>query len=207
MEETQKHSWKKFIQLIIKSKLPWGLYLLTFIAMLLTSTVSLGSPLVLREIMSGNIFDKKIVMLFIGLSIAVALFVSISGFIRVYATARTNRNIQNTIWSKYIRVPIPFFNKNSSLLLISRLTHDPSQISGAVNSFLGVLNSTYALVGAIAIMWTMDTKLTLVLLPIIPYILIVSFVVGHFTQKAQEGVQKEYSGMTAFFAERYRRYG
>ncbi len=202
MEETRKHSWKDFLQLIIKSKLPWGLYLLTFIAMLLTSTVSLGSPLVLREIMSGNIFDKKIVMLFIGLSIAVALFVSISGFIRVYATARTNRNIQNTIWSKYIRVPIPFFNQNSSLLLISRLTHDPSQISGAVNAFLGVLNSTFALVGAIAIMWSMDTKLTLVLLPIIPYILIVSFVVGHFTQKAQEGVQKEYSGMTAFFAER-----
>lgn len=202
LEESQKHSWKDFFRLVLKSKLPWVLYLLTFIAMLLTSTVSLGSPLVLREIMSGNIFDKQIVMLFIGLSIAVALFVSISGFIRVYAVARTNRNIQETIWSKYIRVPIPFFNRNSSLLLISRLTHDPTHISAAVNAFLGVLTSTFQLVGAIIIMWNMDTKLTLVLLPVIPYILIVSFVVGHFTQRAQEGVQKEYSGMTAFFAER-----
>lgn len=202
MEESQKHSWKDFLKLLLKSKLPWGLYLLTFAAMILTSTVSLGSPLVLQEIMSGNIFEKKTVMLFIGLSIAVALFVSISSFIRVYATSRTNRNLQNTIWSQYIRAPLPFFNKDSSLLLISRLTHDPTHISGAIMSLLAVLNSTFALVGAIAIMWSMDTRLTLVLLPVIPYILIVSFIVGHFTQRAQEGVQKEYSGMTAFFAER-----
>lgn len=202
MEESQKHSWKEFLKLLLKSKLPWGLYLLTFAAMILTSTVSLGSPLVLQEIMSGNIFEKKTVMLFIGLSIAVALFVSISSFIRVYATSRTNRNLQNTIWSQYIRAPLPFFNKDSSLLLISRLTHDPTHISGAIMSLLAVLNSTFALVGAIAIMWSMDTRLTLVLLPVIPYILIVSFIVGHFTQRAQEGVQKEYSGMTAFFAER-----
>lgn len=202
LEETQKHSWKDFFGLIKKSKLPWGLYLLTFIAMLLTSFVSLGSPLVVREIMSGNIFDKKIVMLFIGLSIAVAIFVSISGFIRVFAVSGTNRNIQETIWSKFIRVPIPFFNKESSLLLISRLTHDPSHISGAINSFLAMITSTVSLVGSIAIMWNDNTKLTLALLPVIPYILIVSFIVGYFTQKAQQGVQKEYSGMTAFFAER-----
>lgn len=202
LKETDKHTWKDFFSLLKKAKLPWGLYILTFIAMLLTTFVSLGSPLVVREIMNGNIFDKKIVMLFIGLSIATAIFVSISGFIRVFANSRTNRNIQDTIWSKFIRVPIPFFNKESSLLLISRLTHDPKHVGGAINSFLAMIASTVALVGSIAIMWNDNTKLTLALLPIIPYILIVSFIVGYFTQRAQQKVQREYSGMTAFFAER-----
>src|SRR5699024_5152140 len=48
----------------------------------------------------------------------------------------------------------------------------------------------------------MNVKLTFVLLPVIPYILIVSLLVGHFTQKTQDQVQTRYSGMTAFLAER-----
>src|SRR5690625_7759495 len=67
---------------------------------------------------------------------------------------------------------------------------------------MSILMSTYSLVGSIIIMWGMNVKLTLVLLPVIPYILIVTLIVGHFTQKTQERVQYRYSGMTAFIAER-----
>ncbi|TQS74771.1 ABC transporter ATP-binding protein [Ornithinibacillus gellani] len=202
MSEPNKVGWKPFFSLISKSKLPWGLYILTFIVMISTASVTLMSPLILQKIMSGEIFDAKLVFQYIGLAIVTAITVSLSGFTRIFANARTTRNIQNTLWSKYIRVPLPFFNKEPSLLLISRLTHDPTHINGAINYTMSLLMSTYSLVGSIIIMWGMNVKLTLVLLPVIPYILIVTLVVGHFTQKTQERVQYRYSGMTAFIAER-----
>jgi len=156
----------------------------------------------MQRILDGEIFNQPLVYKYIGLSIATAITVSLAGLVRVFATSQGTRNIQNTVWSKYIRVPLPFFNKEPSLLLISRLTHDPQHINGAVNHFISILMSTYGLVGSIIIMWTMNVKLTLVLLPVIPYILIVSLLVGHFTQKTQDQVQTRYSGMTAFLAER-----
>jgi len=202
LPEEQKIGWKPFFNLIFKSKLPWGLYILTFVVMMLTASVTLMSPLILQKIMAGEIFDSALVFQYIGLAIVTAITVSLSGFTRIFANARTTRNIQNTLWSKYIRVPLPFFDKEPSLLLISRLTHDPQHINGAINYAMSILMSTYSLVGSIIIMWGMNVKLTLVLLPVIPYILIVTFVVGHFTQKTQERVQYRYSGMTAFIAER-----
>lgn len=123
---------------------------------------------------------------------------SLSGLVRVFAVAKGTRNIQNTVWLKYIRVPLPFFNKQPSLLLISRLTHDPQHINGAVNYFISVFMSTYSLVGALIIMWGMNVKLTVVLLTVMPYILIVALIVGHFIQRAQDQVQIRYSGITAF---------
>ena len=51
-------------------------------------------------------------------------------------------------------------------------------------------------------MYGMNVKLTWALLPIIPYMLIVTFGVSHFAQKAQQKIQNKYSGLTAYFAER-----
>lgn len=202
LQEHKKIGWKPFFRLIRKAKLPWGLYGLTFLVMFFTASFSLMSPKIMQRIMEGEIFNRPLVLTYIGLSIAMAITVSLSGLVRVFAVAKGTRNIQNTVWSKYIRVPLPFFNKQPSLLLISRLTHDPQHINGAVNHFISVLMSTYSLVGALIIMWGMNVKLTLVLLPVIPYILIVSLLVGHFTQRAQDRVQTRYSGLTAFLAER-----
>ena len=202
MEEVRQPSWKTFFSLIKRAKLPWGLYTLALVTMFVTTSVSLLSPMIVQRIMGGEIFNKPLVYQYIGLSILTAITVSMSGFVKVFAEAKGTQRIQETIWSKYIRVPLPFFDKQPSLLLVSRLTHDPKFINGAVNHFLAIIMSTYKLIGAIIIMWGMNVKLTLVLLPVIPYILIVSLLVGHFTQKAQDKVQSRYSGMTAFIAER-----
>ncbi|MDW0114460.1 ABC transporter ATP-binding protein [Sporosarcina saromensis] len=65
--------------------------------------------------------------------------------------------------------------------------------------------ATFTLISSIVIMYNMNVKLTLALLPVIPYMLIVTAVVGHYTQKTQLGVQARFAGITAFFAERLQR--
>lgn len=202
MDIVQKGSWKSFLKLIINSKLPWHLYVLTFVSSILVTTVLLKLPSVLEDIMTGNIFDSKIVIQYILLSILGYGLASVSSFIGVFADIKSTRGIRNTIWSKLIRVPMTFFNKQPSLQLITRVTHDPSHITNAISYVFMAINSTYLLVGSIAIMYGKNEKITLALLLTIPYIIIVSLLVGHFKQKAQFKVQQRYSGMTAFFAER-----
>lgn len=202
MESTKKQSWKSFFKLIFKSKLPWHLYILAFLASIFGTKLGLELPLVMSEIYAGNIFDKSIVIKLIYMTILSIIGYSSASFFYALASAKTPRNIRNNLWSKLIRVPMSYYNKQEGLSLVSRVTSDPTFINSIVEDTFSIINTTYAFVGAIVIMYGMNVKLTWALLPIIPYILIVAFGVGHFAQKAQYRIQNKYSGLTAYFAER-----
>lgn len=202
MSKMKPYSWREFINLILKSKLPWGLYLLGIIAALASVTLTLGLPLVTQKIMEGQIFDNELISKYVWLSIASTILVSVSAFFGYITGPIAKRNIQKGIWPKLIRMPMRRYEEHNARNLISRVTMDPGHVNAAVNDFSTVLTATYSLVGSYAIMYSMNPKLTFALMPVIPYILIVSAVVGHFTQKTQYGVQEKLSVMTAFFAER-----
>lgn len=198
----EQYSWKEFFGLIFKSKLPWHLYLFGFIAAIASTTLSLGLPLVMQQIMEGKIFDSEIVIKYITLSSIAIGLAAISAFFVSITGPVTKRNIQVRLWDKLIRMPMKQYKKQPSQQLISRVTQDPSFIDNVIDYFKMLLVSTYGMIGSFVIMYNMNVKLTLALLPVIPYILIVTAVVGHFTQKTQKGVQEQFSGITAFFAER-----
>lgn len=202
MEETKQQGWKEFFGLIFKSKLPWKLYIMGFIMLFLSTTLGLIMPKYITGIFEGDIFNNEVVRNYIILMSLSTLLVALSALFASLTPAVTMRNIQQTIWSKIIRMPMKDYNKQPSQQLISRVTVDPVFIDSVITEFSTVLMGTYSLVGSYVIMYSMNPKLTFALLPVIPYILIVSAVVGHFTQKRQLAVQAQFSGITAFFAER-----
>jgi len=202
MQETKTHDWKGFFRLILKAKLPWHIYILALIGLFASTTLTLGLPVVMSEIFAGNIFDFEIVSKYFTLMIASLALAAFSSFLIFITNPIVMKRIQWVIWPKLIQAPMKGYEKQPPLQLISRLTVDPGFIDRAIADFNNMLNSTYGLVGSFIIMYGMSPKLTIALLPIIPYIIIVSAIVGHFTQKTQYGVQKQFSGLTAFFAER-----
>ncbi|GKV68196.1 multidrug resistance ABC transporter ATP-binding/permease protein BmrA [Sporosarcina sp. NCCP-2716] len=201
-DRKRKSSWGEFFHLIRTARLPWLLYFLQIITALSTTTLVLSLPLVLQQIVEGNIFDKEIIWRYVYLSLGSAGLLTVSTFFIYITSPITKRNIQRVIWPKLIRLPMKNYRDNKSLNMISRVTLDPSYIDRAIGDFTSLTNTTYSLVGSFVIMYGMNVKLTLALLPVIPYIIIVSIAVGHFTQKTQHGVQNRLSDMTAFFAER-----
>ncbi|CEG29391.1 ABC transporter ATP-binding protein [Bacillus sp. B-jedd] len=202
MQEETTHSYKEFFGLIFKSKLPWHLYLFGFIAMIASTTLSLQMPVVTSKIMEGKIFDMDIVFKYIGLSAAAFGLASVSAFFVAVTAPAAKRSLQKAIWPKMIRMPMSQYNKQPSQQLISRVTIDTGFIDSVISDFKSLLNASYGIFGSFAIMYSMNAKLTLALLPVVPYILIVTVVVGKYTQKTQSRVQGQFSGVTAFFAER-----
>lgn len=202
MEETKKYSWKDFFSLILKSKLPWKLYIIGFVMLFLSTTLGLILPKYVGGIFAGDIFNKELVRTYIVLMSLSTILIALATLFSSITPAVTLRTVQQTVWSKIIRAPMKDYNKQPSQQLISRVTVDPSFIDSAIAEFSTMIMATYSLVGSYVIMYNMNPKLTFALLPVIPYILIVSAFVGHFTQKRQMAVQAQFSGITAFFAER-----
>lgn len=202
MEESKQQGWKEFIGLILKSKLPWKLYIIGFIILFASTTVGLIMPKYVSGIFSGDIFNQELVRNYILLMLLSTILIALATLFSSLTPAVSMRNIQRTVWSKIIRSPMKDYNKQPSQQLISRITLDPMFIDQVVTEFNNTLIGTYSLVASYVIMYNMNAKLTIALLPVIPYILIVSAIVGHFTQKRQVAVQAQFSGITAFFAER-----
>lgn len=202
VEEKQGQGWKDFFYLIRTSHLPWLIYILGIVTAFLSVTLSLGLPLVTQRILDGEIFNNQLILQYVGLTILATLLSSIAALFRFISSPIAQRNIQRGIWPKLIRMPMRKYQEQNARNLISRVTIDPSFVNAAIDNITTVLTATYSLAGSFIIMWGMSPKLTLALLPIIPYIWIVSVVVGHFTQKTQYQVQGRLSLLTGYFAER-----
>lgn len=202
MHVEQKHGYKEFFGLIFKTKLPWHWYIFALIASILSTTAGLAMPAYTSKIMGGSIFEIDTILKYIGLSALAFGLASVSALFYSISDPASRRNIQRTIWTKIIRMPMRQYNKQPSQKLISRVTVDTGFIDTVIVDFSALLVSTYGLLGSFAIMYNMNAKLTLALLPVIPYIFIITIVSGHFTQKTQSKVQGQFSGVTALFAEK-----
>src|SRR5690625_7992615 len=101
LSEQKKIGWKPFFNLIFKSKLPWGLYILTFVVMMSTASVTLMSPLILQKIMAGEIFYLALLFQHIYMTIVSAFNVSLSGFSRFFAHYPNLYNFHIIIYTRY----------------------------------------------------------------------------------------------------------
>lgn len=101
----------------------------------------------------------------------------LSSLLLTNAIQDTMRDLRNAVQSKIRKLPISYFDKNSYGDLLSRITNDIDTISNALQqSFSQVINSIMAITLAITMMSTINIKLALVVILIIP----ISYLVSKF---------------------------
>lgn len=197
-----KQNWKEFFKIYTKIKVPWHLYIISYLAQFVLTTIDLKFPLYTRNLMEGKIFDSKVVWGYIGLFVAWALVKCVQVLSSAIADVRTKRNMRNTIWSKLIRIPMSYFNKEKPSGLISRVTSDAEEIIWPIKEITNLVDAIYGLAGTVIIMYGINKQLTLLLLPMIPWSFLVTWFFGRFFFTVGARVQNSYAAMTGFFSER-----
>ncbi|MBW9146719.1 ABC transporter ATP-binding protein/permease [Clostridium sp. CM028] len=117
--------------------------------------------------------------------LVILAFIYIFGTLSTYAASllltnsiqNTMEDLRNAVQGKIRKLPISYFDKNSYGDMLSRITNDIDTISNALQqSFSQVINSILAITLAIAMMFTINIKLALVAILIIP----ISYLVSKF---------------------------
>ncbi|MEG0307687.1 MAG: ABC transporter ATP-binding protein [Clostridium sp.] len=119
----------------------------------------------------------------------------ISSFLLTNAIQNTMRDLRNSVQDKIRRLPISYFDKNSYGDVLSRITNDIDTISNALQqSFSQVVNSILSLTLALVMMFTINVKMALLAMLIIPLSYFVSrFIVSksqNLFYKQQEALGK-----------------
>ncbi|MBD1396912.1 ATP-binding cassette domain-containing protein [Pontibacter sp. JH31] len=147
----------------------------------------------------GKLFNEAenemINMYALGL-LAVILFQGIFSFFRVYFFAQVSENavanIRRDLYSKFVQLPISFYEKRRVGEITSRITTDVAQVQDAMSITLAELfrQVTTLIVGVALIMW-ISIKLSLFMLATFPVLVILAMIFGRRIKKLSKKTQDE----------------
>jgi ATP-binding cassette subfamily B protein AbcA/BmrA len=198
--EKQQTSLKPFISLILSTKIPKCALIIGLTASILTTLTGLVVPLLTKNLVDGFSVESLSVPLIIGIGAAFIIQALISGisiYLLSYVGQKVVARLRNRMWVKLIRLPVSYFNKQSSGQTVSRVVNDTSIVRDLIsNHFPQFITGIISIIGAIVILLVMDWKMTLLMLISVPITLAIMMPLGRKMAKISRGLQDETATFT-----------
>jgi len=172
---------------------------LIFIA--LSSGTTMTFPFMLKRLIDSAHGDLKGAMAFSPGTIALAMIgllciQMIVSFFRIYLFTYVGEHavadMRKEIYNKMITMSMDFFAQRRVGELSSRITADVSQIQDAVTTiFAEILRGVLTLIIGIVLILFISTKMTLLMLSVVPVIIVIALVFGKFIRKLSRTTQDQ----------------
>ncbi len=178
-------------------KLSWPVGLIVP-AITISSLGSLSGLLV--PLFTGRIVDKfsvshinwNLIALFGGIFVINALLSGLGLYLLSKIGEKIIYAIRSVLWEHIIQLKMPFFDKNESGQLMSRLTDDTKVINEFISQKLpNLLPSIVTLVGSLIMLFILDWKMTLLTFITIPIFVLIMIPLGRIMQKISTSTQSE----------------
>ncbi|WP_404323130.1 ABC transporter ATP-binding protein/permease [Cytobacillus firmus] len=188
-------SLKPFISLILSTKIPKTALIIGLTASILTTLTGLVVPLLTKNLVDGFSVESLSVPLIIGIGTAFILQAIISGisiYLLSYVGQKVVARLRDRMWMKLIRLPVRYFDQQSSGQTVSRVVNDTSIVRELITShFPQFITGIISIIGAIIILLVMDWKMTLLMLTSVPITLAIMIPLGRKMAKISRGLQDE----------------
>ncbi len=133
-------------------------------------------PYLVQPVLDDIFIQKKAEMLKF-LSIVVFLVFSVKAltewgqtYLMSYVGQRIVAQLRQQLYDQLQSLPLSFFDRMPTGVLMSRVTNDVNLIQGAVsNAITGILKDPLTLVGLVAVMFTRDWHLSLIAMVVLPF--------------------------------------
>ncbi|WP_102261277.1 ABC transporter ATP-binding protein [Mesobacillus jeotgali] len=193
--EKQQTSLKPFISLILSTNIPKAALFTGLAASIITTLAGLVVPLLTKNLVDGFSVEAISVPLVIAIGAAFVIQALISGisiYLLSYVGQKVVARLRERMWSKLIRMPIRYFDKQSSGETVSRIVNDTSIVKELItNHFPNFATGIISIIGAVVILLVMDWKMTLLMLISVPLTLAIMMPLGRKMAKIARGLQDE----------------
>lgn len=178
-------------------KLSWPVGLI-IIAVLISSLGSITGLVV--PFFTGKLVDKfsfeninwMFITAFISIFIINALFSGIGLYLLSKIGEKIIYAIRSVLWKHIIHLKMPFFDKNESGQLMSRLTDDTKVINEFISQKLpNLLPSVLTIIGSLIMLFVMDWQMTLLTFITIPIFVLIMIPLGKIMQNISKKTQTE----------------
>jgi subfamily B ATP-binding cassette protein MsbA len=181
----------------------WGKMTLALLALLASSGFGLAFPLViirlLDSVTKATTFGplNNLALLLIGVFLLQALFTSVQSYLLAYIGEHIVYDLRTSLYAQLQKLSLSFYSSRRVGDIVSRLSSDVTQMRTVLtNNLTGFLSQILSLIGSIVIVLTLNTRLTLFILALVPILILVAAVFGSRVQKASTQIQDQLADST-----------
>ncbi len=210
--DSRMHQYKDITiikRLLTYAKPYWKSLLLTFVIMLMSVGFALLEPYIIGKaidiISLGDINYTLLIIYLVVFAAAIALS-ALFNYMQTMLLQKTGQtiiyNIREEIFTHLEGQDINYFNKVPTGKLVTRVTNDTNTLNEMYTSVIvTVFRNLFMFFGILGAMFFLDVTLTLIILTVVPFIVIFSFVFRRFSRKAYRAVRANMSRLNGFLAE------
>ena len=177
-------------------------FFLSILGFILFASADIAAVEWIRQIIAYINSDKSDFSIYLVLSlIFIAIGRGIGFFSGNYFMSRVGfgivHDLRSELFIKLIKLPKIYFDQNQSGQLINRITFTTTQVSGATsNAIKTLVREGFLLVGLMVYMFSLNWKLTLLLLITTPFIAIIVYIAGRRLRKLAKTIQTAMGDVT-----------
>ncbi len=168
---------KTYLRLLGYARPHWPMFLLGVVGMVLFAAVDTGFAVLVKKFLDGAFTERDPRMLtYVPAAILVLFLVrGIGDYLSVYAPGWVGRQvikaIRADVFTRYLRLPVAYFDRNGVAQLLSRLTYNIELVAeAATNAVTFIIRDTLTIVGLLGYLVYLNWKLTLFALAVAPLI-------------------------------------
>lgn len=159
--------FKPLFRLIRRVQIPWLLLACACVLTLIETGIALWVPLLTRDLIdsaTSGAISQPLVGTLVGVLLVQALFSALGIYLLARAAAQLTAFLREHVVAHLLRLPMSFHDEQRSGELVSRTLSDTESIEELLTQqTVYCISSVLSIVGAIAILWFLDWRLTLVL--------------------------------------------
>ncbi|MDU0332690.1 ABC transporter ATP-binding protein [Paenibacillus sp. 3LSP] len=184
-----------------ETKPPLPLFVVAIVLSLLSTLVSLVIPMFTKNLVDGfslsSISGSQILWIgaaFIGMSVASG----VSIFLLNYTGQRMVASLRDRLWKKMLRLPVSYFDNTRTGESVSRMTNDTGILKTLISEQVsGFISGIISILGAVAVLFYLNWKMTLVMSAVIPLAALILVPLGRTMYKISLAMQDETASFTA----------
>ncbi|RLJ68322.1 lipid A export permease/ATP-binding protein MsbA [Sulfurisoma sediminicola] len=206
--DTPLDSFQMYVRLLGYVKPYWKAFVVGIVGMALLAAIEPLFPALMKTLLDKGFSGKPRDNLWLAPLAVIAIFLlrGIIGFVTDYTmswlTSRIVFDLRNAMFARLLQLPTHTYDNQSTGLLISKVTNDVNNVTGAATSVLTVtVRDSLTIVALMSWLLYLNWKLTLVALAITPMIAIVVRVFSKRLRSASRATQTAIGDITRILEE------
>lgn len=168
------------------------------VALVIAGALGLAFPQVVRMIIDAAFVERdsdklnKLAVLLVGVFAAQAAFSFLRTYLLSYTGERIVADLRTQLYNHLISLPVAFFANRRVGELTSRLASDVSVVQTVTTgSVTELLRLSLMLVGGVVIIFITNTRLSLLMLAIVPVVIVAAHFYGRYVRRLSTRVQDQ----------------
>lgn len=188
----------------------WGKLAMAMLCMIVVSASTSATAFIVKPVLDDIFMEKDERMLFL-IPLAVMVIYVLRGaamygqeFLMHYVGENIIRKLRENLYDKITDLPLSFFQKKNTGVLMSRITNDVNIIKNMVSTAVtGALKDCFTIIGLIFVIFYRDWRLALLAMVVLPVAFFPIYEFGNRVRRFSTRSQESMANLNAFLHETF----